>query len=210
MSNESQPVPCFNAYLVRHGKPDAPAALYGKTDVSVSEQTQQQIAAHINDLDLGVSQIITSPLSRCQALASLLCQQSVGCQLVVDPALQEMNFGDFDGVPFDKLAAEWPTLEAFWQQPAEQNFPGAETLAHFNHRVTQAWRQRIKQLSQHTMIVCHGGTIRMILADILGIDWRQPALYSNLSIDYQSITHLRIFPGSTPFISVRAIGIPTA
>lgn len=150
--------------LIRHVKVLGKPALYGSTDVApiVTENARllkrlmaQQKTSNAYD------GVISSSLIRCQNLAR---EFSYRCKLPLEisPELQEMNFGCFDGVPFDDLLFEgsvfeaehqgdekaqlqWSQLEAFFQAPAEIILPQAEALPDFNHRVKQAWQKLIEQ-----------------------------------------------------------------
>lgn len=195
----------INIYLLRHGKTSGLPALYGRTDVAVATDIQIAICNGVQALQLGVEAIVTSPLQRCRVAADLL-HQTLDIPLTVIDDFQEMHFGDVDGVPFDELTEQWPTLERFWSQPAQVTLPNAESLGEFHVRITQAWQALCHHAEQDTLVVCHGGTIRMILASILGMDWQNPALYSVLSIDNQSLTHITLT--DKQYFRVRSIGRP--
>ncbi|WP_057832082.1 histidine phosphatase family protein [Colwellia sp. TT2012] len=154
--------------LIRYVKVVGKPALYGCTDVApiANENSRllkylvgQQKTAH------AYQGIICSPLRRCQLLAtkfSQLCQ----LPLEISAGLQEMNFGCFDGMPFDdipfdgqghnisnqdkcfkqpKAKAHCSQLEAFFQAPAEVILPQAEASADFHCRVIKAWQNLLTQ-----------------------------------------------------------------
>lgn len=193
-------------WLLRHGKTEGIAALNGVTDVAVPGSVQQQIAAQV--VALPFARVISSPLRRCAELAQHIQQARPEIRLDFDPQLQELNFGQFDGQSFSQLASAWPLLEAFWQDPAQHTLPQAESLADAYQRVTQAWLQWLAQLDRDTLIICHAGTIRLILAQVLGVDWRNPHWYSRLNIPYQSVTELTVYRGEPPVVCVNRIGSP--
>ena len=130
--------------------------------------------------------------------------------LSVAPDFQEMNFGEVDGVAFDELEDKWAMLDTFWQDPANHQLTGAESLQSFHNRVTQAWSQLLNDPSDNLLLVTHGGVIRMLLAHCLDIDWKNPSLYSKLSIENASITHIQVTQFAQSFISVKAIGLPAS
>ncbi len=123
-----------------------------------------------------------------------------------DPQLQELNFGELDGQSFADLETQWPILDAFWQDPAKNTLPQAEPLAMAYQRVSQAWQQWLPKLESDTLILCHAGTIRLILAHVLGVDWRNPHWHTRLTIPHQSVTELVLYPGEPPIVSVTSIG----
>ncbi|WP_330960173.1 histidine phosphatase family protein [Photobacterium sp. 53610] len=182
----------FTITLVRHGKVNGPAALYGSTDVDVREDINQAIASKIRHQPISFETVISSPLRRCWSLANQLDTEQ---PLISEPGFQEMHFGRLDGIPFDlvtKDSPEWQQLEQFWQNPASTRLPEAETLEDFYQRVSDCWSQQIARLKGNVLIVTHGGVIRAILADVLGLDWRNPAWYSGLSISNGSITQIQV------------------
>ncbi|EGR4408001.1 histidine phosphatase family protein [Vibrio cholerae] len=191
-------------WLLRHGKTQGPAALNGITDVAVEPSVQQAIASQLSTLPF--TRVISSPLCRCADLARLLQAARPHVMLDFDPQLQELNFGELDGQSFADLETQWPILDAFWQDPAKNTLPQAEPLAMAYQRVSQAWQQWLPKLESDTLILCHAGTIRLILAHVLGVDWRNPHWHTRLTIPHQSATELVLYPGEPPIVSVTSIG----
>ncbi|WP_333913380.1 alpha-ribazole phosphatase family protein [Vibrio coralliirubri] len=196
-----------NIYLLRHGKVEGKAALNGLSDVLVNPELQEQICEALATQDITIDSVVTSPLKRCGDLANLYAER-LSVPLSVAPGFQEMNFGEVDGVPFDELEDKWEMLETFWQDPANHQLTGAESLQGFHDRVTQAWSQLLNDPSDNILLVTHGGVIRILLAHCLDIDWKNPSLYSKLSIENASITHIQITQFAQSFISVKSIGLP--
>ena len=193
-----------NIYLLRHGKVSGEAALYGKTDVEVLPEINEQIAKQFTALNLNIDAVVTSPLIRCASLAQLIgnhLQRPVSMMA----QLKEMDFGLYDGIAFDRLHQDtgiWQKLERFWQNPVQHPLPNAELLTGFSYRVINAWQAMIadvtkpavagEQSADNILLVCHGGVIRMILAHLLNIDFRNPLWYTNLSIANASLTSIEI------------------
>lgn len=63
-----------------------------------------------------VAGIISSPLSRCHDLAQILAEQQL-LPMTTEDDLQEMDFGDFDGMPFDLLTEHWKNSMPFGNHP---------------------------------------------------------------------------------------------
>ncbi len=196
-----------NIYLLRHGKTLGKPALNGHSDVAVDETIQRNIADALLQ-KYTFNQVYSSPLKRCHRVAELITDQRPELNLEVDPRLKEQYFGEFDGVAFDDLTPYWNQLEQFWQNPAQCTLPQAEPLQEGFERVIAAWEQIAQQCDQDTLIIAHGGPIRYILAHVLGLDWQNSKLYTTLSIQNQSITHIQLsrFEGQA-FFSVKAIGM---
>ncbi|MFA0114363.1 alpha-ribazole phosphatase family protein [Vibrio sp. 10N.261.46.E11] len=195
-----------NIYLLRHGKVEGKAALNGLSDVLVNPDLQKQICEALVQHNVAFDGVVTSPLRRCSDLANRYAQR-MSVPLSVTPDFQEMNFGDVDGVPFDEIEDKWGMLETFWQDPVNHQLTGAESLQGFYDRVTQAWSQLLNDPSDNILLVTHGGVIRILLAHCLDIDWKNPSLYSKLSIENASITHIQVTQFAQSFVSVKAIGL---
>jgi alpha-ribazole phosphatase len=195
-----------NVYLLRHGRTEGPAALNGSTDVAVATHVQYDIAAALKQHECSFSRIITSPLKRCSDLAAILAAENPSLDVVTEANFRELHFGRFDGIPFDQIEAEQEQLMAFWRAPATATLPEAEPLDDAYARVASAWEACVKTLQQDTLIITHGGPIRLILAHTLEADWTNPNWHSALSIGYQTLTHLQIFTEGTPFVWIKNIG----
>ena len=155
----------------------------------------QQLLVQLLAQDIKPSHVLTSPLQRCQSLAIALATEN-RCPVTIEPAFKEMDFGDYDGVPFDDInihQEKWQVLERFWQDPVQNSLPNAELLAGFSYRVLQGWRKLLSsEINGDLVVICHGGVIRMIIAHLLGIDWRNANLYTRLNIAYGSITTVNL------------------
>jgi alpha-ribazole phosphatase/probable phosphoglycerate mutase len=200
--------------LIRHVKVDGRAALYGRTDIMpLANENLRLLNYLLNQQKAGACYhgVASSSLKRCAMLAkefSALAQ----LPLTIIDHFQEMNFGLYDGQAFDDLpftndasddglAMHWSELEAFFQAPASYQLPQAELLASFHTRVTQAWQKLINQQMQLTkqqkqprrfLVMAHGGVIRMIIAHVLKLDWRQASWHQQLSIGYASLSRISI------------------
>ncbi len=195
----------LNVWLLRHGKTEGPAALNGHFDAKVPTAVQLKIKQQIEQRDFAFSHIITSPLSRCLDLAELVSQ---GKTLEINSDWMEMDFGEFDGIAFDNMPKQsWPILENFWTDPRKYPLPGAETLECFYQRVTSSWENKLPAFDRDTLIVTHGGVIRMLLAKILDLPWDNTALFTKLTISNQSLTHLEIIMDEKPYVTVKTIGV---
>lgn len=193
----------IRVYLMRHAKTEGAAALNGRTDVIVAPERQRQLAEQLRGYNF--QRVITSPLRRCADVARLLQQADPALTVNVEADFRELDFGLFDGCSFDELAPHWSTLEAFWQSPAVNPLPQAEPLEECYQRVCAGWQRWFPVLPDNSLIIAHGGTIRLLLAHILKVDWRNPAWYASLSIGNQTLTRLDIFPAEPPVVAVKSI-----
>ncbi|WP_221794973.1 histidine phosphatase family protein [Oceanobacter mangrovi] len=198
--------------LIRHGRVDGPAAMYGSTDVPLHADgwlQLQQAATSVELPDL----LISSPKQRCLHFARQFAeQQQLPLQVLDD--LREYDFGDWDGIPFSQLfgdpqdnPAGWQRLQRFSEQPALYPVPGGETIDQVYERVTRVFQQLQQQhQGKHIMVFCHGAVIRLILASLLPVDWRSGDWFSRLSIAYGSRSRIRIPQHPYAFAQVECIG----
>lgn len=180
--------------LVRHGKVAGQAALYGRTDIALSAAGHTDLTRTLNNLHMQtpIHHLISSPKVRCLKVAQEFSSQH-NIPLHTEVNLQEMDFGIWDGIPFDELGDEWKNIEAFWESPHSMQPPEGESLTDFAARVIGSWESLISNKKPgHEVVICHGGVIRILIAHILQLDWRNPALFKQLHIDYTSCTRIEI------------------
>ncbi|WP_264877432.1 histidine phosphatase family protein [Vibrio agarivorans] len=195
-----------NIYLIRHGKVSGAPALYGHTDVPVDRHIQCVLSENV-EAKFSFSRVVTSPLIRCSELAHQIVEHNPELSLHVEPALMEMNFGDLDGVPFEKLGQLSDTLDAFSRSPIDSPLPNGETLSGFYNRVIRVWQRLVQNTHEDTLLITHGGVIRVILAHTLKMNWQAPELYQRLQIANGSMTHLETLPQFDGWVTVKSIGL---
>lgn len=195
--------------LVRHGKVAGPAALYGRTDIEPSAEGYRDLIRTLNSLHVQtpISQLISSPRLRCLKVAQEF-SATHQLSLYTEENLQEMNFGSWDGIPFDALSDEWKNIEAFWQSPHSMQPPQGESLTDFAARVINSWELLMSDNTpEHKVIICHGGVIRILIAHILQLDWRNAALFKQLHINYASHTRIEIGSYDNALPIIKWIGV---
>lgn len=108
-----------------------------------------------------------SPLSRARETMEIILSAGVSAGLVrPEDNLMEIAYGEFEGLTPREIRAGFPDL-----MPARNadrwNFavPGGESYADLSFRVW-AW---LETVGEPTLIVAHGGVMRVILQRLLGI-----------------------------------------
>ncbi|MEY1661114.1 histidine phosphatase family protein [Isoalcanivorax beigongshangi] len=154
--------------LLRHGEPQGGTKYRGHLDDPLSATGWAQMRAAVQ-ADEPWQRIVSSPLQRCQAFARELADAR-GLPLEIEPAFMEISFGDWEGLTLEQVQARDPErLQAFWRGEADP--PGGEPLADFVARLRGAWQHwRERCQGEHVLLVCHGGVIRVLLADVLGLE----------------------------------------
>ena len=145
--------------LIRHGETAGNAArIVQKPDIPLSPRGEAQAEALARRLasDGGVARILSSDLARAVATAERL-RAATGAPIELDALLQERNFGDVRGTPYDQLGFD--LFEPVYAPP------NGETWEMFHTRVDQAW-ERIRALAAVTTgtlaVVTHGLVCRSI------------------------------------------------
>ena len=155
--------------LMRHGEPVGGRKYRGQSDDALSEKGWRQMWQAVGEF-AGWEHIVSSPLSRCAAFSAAL-----GAKLHIpvqhDARLAEVGFGAWEGLTAQQLEqAEPGIVQRFKRDPIGQRPLGAEALDAFFARVSQAWRDILREHSgRHVLVVCHAGVIRMVLAHMLGM-----------------------------------------
>lgn len=176
--------------LIRHGEPAGGPMFRGSQDDPLSGTGWQQVNTAITEDDHW-DLVVTSPLLRCQAFAQHLAQQR---QLPVyeEPRLREISFGDWEGrTSADIMAATPDALTRFWSDPVTHPPPGGEAITAFSERVTSAWQHwQNEAAGKQVLVVCHGGVIRMILAQVMGIPLHRS--FAAIAVPYACRSRIRV------------------
>ncbi|HEX5431526.1 MAG TPA: alpha-ribazole phosphatase, partial [Bryobacteraceae bacterium] len=155
-------------WLIRHGEPaeEARHRCYGSLDVGLSETGRAQMAQVAEYLKTEpVAAIYTSPRSRALESARILAAVP-SCPIEIVADLREIDFGDFEGLPYDEIAARYPDIYRQWmEKPTEVRFPNGEIFSEMRDRVLRAFETIQRERKGQTVaIVSHGGVNRILIA----------------------------------------------
>ena len=197
-------------YLLRHGALTQSGILCGHTDIPLSDKGWQQLKDATDALP-NISQCYSSSLLRCSQFATQFTQQK-NIPLVIDERLREMNFGLWDGKPYEKLwGAEQnpetqdlnkPHISQFWQDPWSCAPPQGESMLSFSARVEGFWQGFCQSLSPtqpssspqgNTLIISHGGVIKHLLANILKMPLPGNVHLNTLEVSYGAVVKISLF-----------------
>lgn len=169
--------------LLRHGD-TAQRSYRGQLDDALSELGWSQLRAAVQGGEWDC--IVSSSLQRCAAFARELAQTRK-LPLRVDARLAEYHFGDWQGVPIERIAEEQgDALARFWADPVRHPPPGAETFAAFRERLCAALDDiAVQAKGERVLVVTHGGVIRLLrclveqrsYGDMAGIDVPHASLH---------------------------------
>ncbi len=164
----------MKVYLARHGETDAPGRLLGATDPALSEAGLAQSRALAAALaETNVDRVISSALRRASQSAALVAARC-GAPHEIDPRLDEIGYGDWDGLEWSQIERSDPDLAARkiadWWAVAP---PNGETAEAFGARLTAFWTDLRKSEARAVVIVAHQAVNSCLvgLARSGHIDW---------------------------------------
>ena len=174
----------FALHLLRHGAPETPGLLMGRTD---GAPITEGIAACVAQAEtLGIERLIASGLHRSRAAGEAI-GAALGVPLIIDPRWRELDFGDWDGKAASAIDRD--ALGRFWDDPDACPPPGGERWSALVARVSAA----IADLTPvPTLVVTHGGAMRAALHALCGFDQRQLWAFD---LPYAALLSLHVWPG---------------
>ncbi|WP_373635164.1 histidine phosphatase family protein [Yoonia sp. SS1-5] len=141
-------------WMVRHG-PTHAKTMVGWADIP-ADLSDQDAVRRLRAY-LPAAPVVSSDLSRAVATADDLGAQS---RLDHDPALREMNFGDWDMRHFADVEKENPQhIRAFWETPGDIAPPNGESWNTLCDRVGNAIDGYLTRGFDDLIVVAHFGTI---------------------------------------------------
>jgi broad specificity phosphatase PhoE len=157
--------------LCRHAEASSNGRICGSLDVELSPRGRRQariLAQAAAALPLAA--VYASPLRRALATAGPLAAAHGLEPLVVD-ALREVDFGELEGRTYAEAEELAPRVYADWMRdPTSVRFPGGEGYAEVAQRSAAAVRElRRRHRGETVAVVGHGGPLRAILAECLGL-----------------------------------------
>ncbi|PPD58921.1 histidine phosphatase family protein [Dehalogenimonas etheniformans] len=159
--------------LVRHGKTatDNPEKCHGFTDIDLSDEGYRQ-ADQLAERFKGqkIDAIYASTLRRGIETAERIASIQ-GIKINSAPELNEVNFGQIEGITFEEACGLFPEVTDLWQCGSTKVcFPLGERFLDFVERVNSF----IKILKTHKdnetiMLVGHGGPYKVLVCTLLGL-----------------------------------------
>lgn len=180
-------------YLIRHGETDSNVnqLLHGNTDVPLNDHGRSQaerIAERMVEFS-ELDRIISSPLQRALNTAQAI-QRRTYLPLEVFYGLEEMNFGEAEGIAYHELEQVFPEESSKLLDPNEFDvrYPRGETRREFHGRVQSTLGRIVEKYpGQHLVVVSHGGVIAAALSIFLRDD---PNNWRDRPIQNTSLTHI--------------------
>lgn len=181
-------------YLIRHGQTEANVRhqLAGHLDVPLDELGRaqaKQVGVRMSDTPLDA--IIASPLQRARITAGEVARHQK-LEPSIDDRIREMHFGHAEGLTMPEALLRFPELASLRDDPLDEHFgwPGGDVRREFHARILATftsyatdWHER------HVAVVCHGGVIGSLIAQL---DGGSPNDYASYPVANCSVTHLEV------------------
>ncbi|MGG5818935.1 histidine phosphatase family protein [Falsiroseomonas sp. HW251] len=142
-------------WFLRHGETDwnAQGLSQGRTDIPLNKVGLMQAERAALTLRAGgIATVVSSPLIRARRTAEIVAEP-LGLPVQLDPDLQEVNFGDQEGLPMGDWYDDWI---AGTYTPA-----GAESFAELVARAVRGVN-RATEKQAPVLVVAHGALFRAL------------------------------------------------
>ncbi|MFH1865887.1 MAG: histidine phosphatase family protein [Candidatus Eisenbacteria bacterium] len=166
--------------FVRHGETElnTTGVFRGRADVTLNERGLAQAGAVAAALSaVPVTAVYSSPMVRALDTARAVASPH-GLVPVVDPAFDNIDLGQWQGVAKDLVRREQPELWRLWREdPDALRIPGGESLADVRER---AYERTLELAELHSgkrmVIVSHRSVVKLLAGALLGMEsgyfWR--------------------------------------
>src|ERR1700722_3949971 len=185
-------------YLLRHAEVEQryQRIFGGRIDMVLSPRGHDQAAALAKYLrHKSFDAIYASPMKRAQQTLAPLCADRKDAPIIL-AGLREVDFGDWTGLSWEEIKTKFNISAFQWLEMLEQGaIPNAESGMAFHARVEPCLKQILgNHPGQTVAVLCHGGTIRMMLSILLAMPLSKMAAFE---IEYASVTEIHHSPQKT-------------
>ena len=146
--------------LIRHTRCDIEAGTcYGRLDVPLADSAPEDIERTLAQTP-PVDYVVCSPAQRCHRLALALGRRD-GCEVRVEPALQELDFGAWEGLRWSEIPR---TVSDEWAaDPWHRAAPEGETECELWTRTARAAEEMLRMTTTRRIaVISHGGPLRIL------------------------------------------------
>lgn len=159
--------------LWRHGRTpfNAENRFQGQLDVPLDEVGRAQAAAAAAHLaQLSVHSVVSSDLSRAVDTAQAFTALT-GHRLTRDPALREVDAGEWQGLLASEITEKWPEERAAWVRGEDVPMGGGETRTQLGTRVADAVVRHADGVPDDgtLLVASHGAALKAGVLRLLGL-----------------------------------------
>lgn len=142
-------------WFLRHGETDwnAQGLSQGRTDIALNQVGLAQARRAARTLaPLAIGTIVASPLIRARRTAEIAAE-ALGLAVEIDPDLQEVDFGEQEGLPMGDWYDDWIA--------GTYTPEGAETFAQLTERTVRGVNRALARPGP-VLVVAHGALFRAL------------------------------------------------
>ncbi len=201
--------PCTKIYLIRHGDTideETRKVYKGSINIPLSDRGRARIAEVGRFLSsFHFDRFYTSMLSRCVETGAIISGFH-GQTASADMGLNEISFGEWEGLSFDDIKDKFPErFDAWLEDPIRHTPPGGEPLADARTRIMRTFHAIIDRNRGGTIaVISHAGVLKIILSTLLSVDLRRMHVFAQ---DYGCIDVLDLYDDNIPVIRLLNYGL---
>lgn len=192
-------------WLVRHGLAvGGDGRCIGRTDLPLADEGRAQIRHLAATADRTPDVIWCSDRARAFESASLLAD-AWQREIVVDARLRELDFGAWDGVPWDELErTDGARLGQWMADWVQERPPEGESFLDLRARVAE-WFAQLRQDRPEGLVavVAHAGPIRALLGHLLDLP---PASAFRFQVAHARVSAVALLPRGAELQSLNRFG----
>jgi broad specificity phosphatase PhoE len=158
--------------LARHGETDWNRAnrVQGHTDIPLNDEGRKQaarLAARMRTF--GIRALHASDLSRAAETARIV-GDAIALAPVLSPKWREIGLGALEGHDGKETHRDFGEMVSAAAGRADPLAPGAEAFATFSARIVEGYERIAREhAGQTVLVVSHGGTLKTLIAHLLGL-----------------------------------------
>jgi len=165
----------LSLYLLRHGETafSHHNRFCGRIDAPLTAEGRAMAAAFADAYaNVPWTAIVTSSRTRTVDTAMPIAAR-VGIAVRRDPRLDEMSYGDWQGLSKAEAAGRDPEHFARWMADPSIGAPGGELPADVAARALTAIAElRVRHARGHVLVVSHKAALRILFCRLVGVDLR--------------------------------------
>lgn len=160
--------------FVRHGQTDWNPArrVMGQSAIGLNAMGEEQarsLARWLQNVPLDA--VYSSPMPRAMRTAEILIEGRPGLQVIPEPGIAEIDYGDWVGITFADVEERYNDIyNAYRFKASTVRIPGGEAVVEVQRRAVGAIeRIRAKHKEGRVLVVSHADVIKAMLLHYLGL-----------------------------------------
>ena len=169
-------------YFIRHGQTDwnLSGRIQGSRNCKLNEtglRQSEELGKTLSESGYAISRVYSSKQKRALKTASIVCD-AIHAPLFPVSGLQEVNFGDWEGLTWHEVKTRYPREFALWQ--ADTRYSRAhrgESYQDMLERSLKAVNKIIEECREDVAVVTHGAVIMGLLSNIYNVAFDEAGKY---------------------------------